>query len=70
MAMAHYEPVEEGGYFGSIPGLDGAWGHGPTLEACRAELAEVLEDWLLFRVSRQLPVPRVQGIDRAIPAMI
>ena len=42
MERAHYEPVGEGGYFGSIPGLDGAWGSGPTLEACRKELAEVL----------------------------
>jgi len=66
MSLAHYEPLEEGGYFGSIPGLDGAWGSGPTLEACRKELAEVLEDWLLFRLSRQLPIPSIQGIDLRI----
>jgi predicted RNase H-like HicB family nuclease len=66
MSQAHYEPLEEGGYFGSIPGLDGAWSSGPTLEACRKELAEVLEDWLLFRLSRQLPIPSVQGIELRI----
>ncbi|MGD0499308.1 MAG: type II toxin-antitoxin system HicB family antitoxin [Bryobacteraceae bacterium] len=66
MELAHYEPLEEGGYFGSIPGLDGAWGSGPTLEACRKELAEVLEDWLLFRLSRQMPVPGIQGIELTI----
>jgi len=66
ISLAHYEPLEEGGYFGSIPGLDGAWGSGPTLEACRKELAEVLEDWLLFRLSRQLPIPSIQGIDLRI----
>jgi predicted RNase H-like HicB family nuclease len=66
MEIAHYEAIEEGGYFGSIPGLDGAWASGPTLEACRKELAEVLEDWLLFRLSRQMPVPVLQGIDLTI----
>jgi len=29
-------------------------------------LAEVLEDWLLFRLSRQMPVPAIQGIDLTI----
>ena len=66
MDIAHYEPLEEGGFFGSIPGLDGAWASAPTLEACRKELAEVLEDWLLFRLSRQMPIPVIQGIDLAI----
>ena len=66
MELAHYEPLEEGGYFGSIPGLDGAWGKGATLEARRKELAEVLEDWLLFRLSRQMPVPDIQGIELRI----
>lgn len=66
MDIAHCEPVEEGGFFGSIPGLDGAWASGPTLEACSRELAEVLEDWLLFRLSRQMPIPVIQGIDLAI----
>jgi predicted RNase H-like HicB family nuclease len=46
--------------------LDGAWASGLTLEACRKELAEVLEDWLLFRLSRQMPIPVIQGIDLAI----
>jgi predicted RNase H-like HicB family nuclease len=66
MDIAHYEPLEEGGFFGSIPGLDGAWASGLTLEACRKELAEVLEDWLLFRLSRQMSIPVIQGIDLAI----
>lgn len=34
-----------------------------ALEQCREELEEVLEEWLLFRVLRDLPVPVVNGID-------
>lgn len=33
-----------------------------SLEACREELEEVLEEWVLFRVSRNLDVPEVNGI--------
>jgi predicted RNase H-like HicB family nuclease len=32
-----------------------------TLEACREELREVLEEWILFRVSRNLPVEELAG---------
>ena len=34
-----------------------------TLEECRTELEEVLEEWLLFSISRNLDVPVVDGID-------
>jgi predicted RNase H-like HicB family nuclease len=33
-----------------------------TLEACREELEEVLEGWILFQVSKNLPLPLVDGI--------
>ena len=32
-------------------------------DLCRDELEEVLEEWLLYRLSRQLPVPIADGID-------
>ena len=37
-----------------------------TLEACRDELASTLEDWLLFRISRQLPIPVVEGLNLTV----
>jgi predicted RNase H-like HicB family nuclease len=66
MNAAQFEPLEEGGYFGSIPGLDGVWSSADSIDECRGELEEVLEDWLLFRLSRQLPIPAIQGIELAI----
>ena len=66
MRGAKYELLEEGGYYGSIPGFDGVWADAVSLEACRDELAEVLEEWLLFRLSRQLPVPVLDGIDLVV----
>ena len=66
MRGAKYEVLEEGGYYGSIPGFDGAWADGVSLEECRDELEEVLEEWLLFRLSRQLPVPVLDGMDLVV----
>ena len=67
MAKAHYELLERGeGFYGEIPGFQGVLAQADTLEACRSELASTLEDWLLFRISRQLPIPVVDGLDLAV----
>lgn len=38
------------------------WANADTLEACREELEEVLEEWILFRVSQNLSLPVVNGM--------
>lgn len=43
---AHYELLESGRFFGSIPDCQGAWGEGATLE-----------EWILSRVRHGLTVP-------------
>ena len=64
MRQAQYENIEDDvGFFGRIPALDGVWASAPSLENCREELEEVLEDWLLFRVSERLPIPAMEGIE-------
>ena len=57
MEQAKYKLLEDGTYFGEIPGLRGVWGNAKTLEDCRRELQEVLEDWLLLKVSNKEAVP-------------
>ncbi|MBC7991709.1 MAG: type II toxin-antitoxin system HicB family antitoxin [Rhizobacter sp.] len=65
---ARYEILpDEGCYFGEVPGLDGVWAKGPTLESCREDLAEVIEEWVLLSVSRRLPVPELDGVRLRIP---
>ena len=67
MGKAHYELLGNGeGFYGEIPGFQGVLAQGDTLETCREELESTLEDWLLFRISRQLPIPAVEGVDLAI----
>ena len=59
---AHYEILsDDGTFYGEIPGLDGVYANAGTLEACRDELEQVLEEWVLFRVSQDLPLPEVDG---------
>jgi predicted RNase H-like HicB family nuclease len=61
---ASYELLpDEAEYYGQIPGFDGVWASASTLEACRDQLAEVLEDWILLRIAMGLPVPPVDGIE-------
>ena len=67
MHRARYEILpDDGSFYGEIPGFDGVYANADTLEACREELLEVLEEWILFRVSRNLPLPIVDEIELAI----
>ena len=69
LRKAHYEILpEDSTYYGEIPGFDGVYANSATLEACREELREVLEEWILLRVSRNLPVPVVDGRQLTIRA--
>lgn len=70
LALAHYEMLPEGGFFGEIAGFQGVWATGDSLEACRVELAEVLEEWVLLSVSRRLPLPVVDGVALRIPEAV
>jgi len=64
MRKAHYEilPNDEG-YFGRIPDLQGVWANADTLEACRAELQEVLEEWIILGLRMGNPIPAIDGIE-------
>lgn len=67
MKRASYEILDGNeGFYGAIPDLDGVWANESTLEACRERLQEMLEDWLLFRLTHQMPVPQIGGIDLAV----
>ena len=67
MRQAKYEILtDDGTFYGEIPGFDGVYANAVTLEACREELKEVLEEWILFRVSKHLPLPIVGEIELTV----
>ena len=61
---ARYEILEDDGtFFGHSPECQGVWANEPTLEACRAELESALEDWIIFSMWQNVPVPVIDEID-------
>src|SRR5918994_5598449 len=48
MQRATYDKLEDGTYYGEVPGLQGLYANEPTLEACRTELQSSLEDCIVF----------------------
>lgn len=44
-----YKMLEDGTWFVEIPGFEGVWANGNTVEDCRLELIEVLEEWLILK---------------------
>ena len=57
LERARYHLGDDGTYAATVRGLKGVVATGRTLEACRRELAEVVEEWILVRVARGLAVP-------------
>ena len=64
MRSAHYELLEDGeGYVGKIPKLQGVWANADSLEACRDELQEVLEEWIILGLKMNHHIPVIDGIE-------
>ena len=59
LRRARYERVDDGEFCATVPGLPGVIATGRTLERCRDQLAEVVEEWVLVRIARGLSVPRL-----------
>jgi predicted RNase H-like HicB family nuclease len=67
MHKAKYEILtDDGSFYGEIPGFAGVYANATSLEDCREQLAEVLEEWILFRVAKNLSLPVVEGIELTV----
>jgi len=68
---AKYEILQDdGSYYGEIPECPGVYANDKALEDCRDELREVLEEWVLFRVHRNLALPDIDGIRLVIKEVV
>ena len=70
MRQAKYEILEDGIFYGEIPGFQGVYADTDTLEECREQLQEVLEEWMLFRLLDGLPLPKVDGMELKFKAVV
>ncbi len=67
MRHAKYEILlSDSTFYGEIPECNGVYANATTLEECRDELEEVLEEWILLRVAQHLPLPVIEGNELAI----
>lgn len=67
LKQAKYELIEDGTYFGNIPGIRGVWANARNLEDCRKELQEVLEDWMVLKIMDHEKIPGLDmNIDRRL----
>jgi predicted RNase H-like HicB family nuclease len=57
LRRAKYKLLDDGTYFGEIPGIRGVWANAKNLENCREELREVLEDWMFLKIRDNEPIP-------------
>lgn len=63
MKKARYEIItDDNSYYGEIPGFEGVYANEDNLEKCREVLKEVLEEWIFIRISKNLPLPTVDGL--------
>ena len=63
LKKARYEKItDRNPYYGEIPGLKGVWATGKTLGECRRNLSEVLDGWIIVRLRKSLPLPKINGI--------
>lgn len=57
MNEARYELLEDGTFYGEIPPCPGVYANADSLEACRTELQEGLEGWIVLglRLGHKIP---------------
>jgi predicted RNase H-like HicB family nuclease len=63
MRQATYQLLEDGTFYGEIPGVQGVYANAERLEACRELLQEVLEGWIILGLRLQHSLPVIDGID-------
>ena len=62
LTKAQYKQMDDGTWFAEIPGFQGVWANATTVEECRQELMEVIEEWLVLKIRDRDPVPKIQGV--------
>lgn len=60
---AVYKKMDDESWFADIPGFQGVWATGHSVEACRRELIEVIEEWIFLKIRDRDSLPVIQGID-------
>ena len=67
MNMAFFLNLEDGTIYGEIKSCKGVWANAKDLKDCKAQLAEVLEEWFLLKVYTREKVPSFNFFKMKLP---
>jgi predicted RNase H-like HicB family nuclease len=67
MRRAEFKRLENGSWFGEIPGLDDVWANEASVKACRTVLQEVLE-WLVLKIRDGDEIPKLGRVKLSVQA--
>ncbi len=63
MHKATYELLDDGTFYGEIPPCKGVWSNADSLETCREDLQDALEEWIVLGLRLGHTLPVVNDID-------
>lgn len=63
LRKAEYKRLPDDTWFVELPGFEGVWANGSTVEDARSEVREVLEEWLILKIRDGDSLPVVSGIE-------
>ena len=63
LKKANYKKLEDDSWFAEIPGFQGIWANGQTVEECRQDLSEVIEEWLMLKIRDNDPIPVIDKLE-------
>ena len=61
LKKAEYKKIDDGTWYADIPGFTGVWANADSVEGCRSELREVLEEWLILKIRDEDLIPTING---------
>ena len=70
LGKARYKILDDGTWFAEIPDFGGVWANAASVEECRNELVEVLEEWLVLKIRDRDPIPEIEGVSIQIKEVL
>ena len=70
LEKAEYKRLDDGTWYAEILGFEGVWANSTSVEECRKELIEVLEEWLILKLKDGDTIPVVNDIDINIKEIV
>jgi predicted RNase H-like HicB family nuclease len=70
LEKARYKLLDDGTWFAEVPGFQGVWANAQTVEECRQELMEVMEEWLILKIRDRDPIPEIGGVGIEVKEVI